>query len=466
MRQYPGCEFIDQIETLCQQRALQAYNLDPNEWGVNVQPYSGSPANMAVYTALLRPHARIMGLDVSSGGHLTHGLYTPGEGGGGPAHTTREHVAATSKYFESLPYRVNNRTGLIDMKALAAQAEMFRPELLICGHSAYPRELEYAKYRKIADSCGALLLCDMAHISGLIAAGEAESPFKHVDLVSTTTHKTLRGPRAGMIFYRKDARNLGPRIDAAVWPALQGGAHMHQIAAIATQLKEVMSEDFRLYTRQVKANAKALAAHMQIQYGYVIPTGGTDNHIVLWDLKAQGITGAEMQFLCEQCGITLSKCALPSDKDVNAPTGVRIGTPALTTRGFGVEEFQAVGDILHRAMQLAQSIQAQAQNAAVSAGKVSKKQQKATNTFEEFKSIVLFNTEVQALAAEVSKHMTRFPMPGADVQPLMAGVATTTATTMKTTTSTSSVVTDNDDALPTTAANQQLDEERVIHGSQ
>lgn len=202
-RYYGGNEFIDQVENLCIERALAAYGLNAEEWGVNVQPYSGSPANFAVYTALLRPHDRIMGLDLPSGGHLTHGFYTYSK-----ADNQRKAVSATSIYFESLPYRVHPETGLIDYDALESQASLFKPALLIAGGSAYPREWDYVRYRKIADENGSLLMMDMAHISGLVATQEAISPFQYCDIVTTTTHKSLRGPRAGMIFYRKDSRNF------------------------------------------------------------------------------------------------------------------------------------------------------------------------------------------------------------------------------------------------------------------
>lgn len=249
-RYYGGNEFIDEIEILCQQRALAAYGLDPAKWGVNVQPYSGSPANFAVYTALLRPHDRIMGLDLPSGGHLTHGFYTYSK-----ADNCRKAVSATSVYFESLPYRIRSSDGYIDYDALAAQANLFKPSLIIGGGSAYPREWEHATFRKIADENGSLYMFDMAHISGLVATGNAASPFEYADVVTTTTHKSLRGPRAGMIFYRKDERNFESKIAAAVFPGLQGGPHEHQIAGIATQLKEVATEEFKEYSRQVCANA-------------------------------------------------------------------------------------------------------------------------------------------------------------------------------------------------------------------
>lgn len=252
-RYYGGNEYIDEVEELCQKRALEAYHLDSNEWGVNVQPYSGSPANLAVYTGLLHPHARIMGLDLPSGGHLTHGYYS-----WNPTTLQKKSISATSIFFESLPYSVNAETGLIDYDRLADLAKTFKPDLIVCGGSAYPREWDYKRYREIADANGAILMMDMAHISGLVATGEALNPFEYCDIVTTTTHKSLRGPRAGMIFYKKDSRDFEKKISDAVFPALQGGPHEHQIAGIATQLLEVNTPEFKEYAHQIRLNAIAL----------------------------------------------------------------------------------------------------------------------------------------------------------------------------------------------------------------
>lgn len=388
-RYYGGNEFIDQIETMCQERALAAYSLDPAKWGVNVQPYSGSPANFAVYTALLRPHDRIMGLDLPSGGHLTHGFYTYSK-----ADNCRKAVSATSVYFESLPYRISPITGFIDYEALQAQAGLFKPSLIIAGGSAYPAEWEYAKFRSIADENGSLLMVDMAHISGLVATKEAANPFEFADVVTTTTHKSLRGPRAGMIFYRKDARNFEAKISAAIFPGLQGGPHMHQIAGIATQLKEVVTEDFKIYSKQVRANAVALANQLKETYGYTLSTGGTVNHLILWDLKPQGINGSRMQTVCDHTSITLNKNAVLGDKSALTPGGVRIGTPALTTRGLNEAHFRTVGDFLHRAVTIAVAIQAE------------------TKTLKEFEAVVVSSSDVEALKADVQAFITQFPMPG------------------------------------------------------
>ncbi|ETV77839.1 hypothetical protein H257_08661 [Aphanomyces astaci] len=391
-RYYGGNEVIDQIEQLCQDRALQAYGLNPAEWGVNVQPYSGSPANFAVYTALLRPHDRIMGLDLPSGGHLTHGFYTYSK-----AENTRKAVSATSVYFESLPYRVHPETGLIDFDKLAESASLFKPALIVCGGSAYPRDWDYSAFRKIADDNGSLLMCDMAHYSGLVATKEHNDPFEFCDIVTTTTHKSLRGPRAGMIFYRKDARNFEVKINQAVFPGLQGGPHEHQIAAIATQLKEVQTPEFKQYAIQVKANCRALAKALTDK-GYVLATGGTDNHLLLWDLRPAGITGAKMEKLCDVASITLNKNSVLGDRSAISPGGVRVGTPALTSRGLTESDFVHVAEFLHRAVQLALEIQ-------VTSGK----------KISDFNAALASHAGVKQLRDDVNTFATQFNMPGFDV---------------------------------------------------
>jgi len=390
-RYYGGNEIVDQVEVLCQTRALQAYGLADDKWGVNVQPYSGSPANFAVYTALLKPHDRIMGLDLPSGGHLTHGFYTYSK-----KEKTRKAVSATSVYFESLPYQVDPISGIINYEQLARDASLFKPAMIICGGSAYPREWDYAKFRKIADDNGALLMMDMAHISGLVATGEAESPFDYADVVTTTTHKSLRGPRAGMIFFRKDERGFEPLINQAVFPALQGGPHEHQIAGVATQLKEVMTPEFKVYSQQVKKNAAALGARL-VSKGYSLATGGTVNHLVLWDLKPQKITGSKFEKTCDAVCITLNKNCVPGDRSAVTPGGVRIGAPALTTRKMVESDFEQIADFLMATLEIALKIQ-----------------EKSGPKLKDFVAMLEDNEDILALRADVNKFATKFPMPGFD----------------------------------------------------
>merc|ERR1719273_2400438 len=288
-RYYGGNEYVDQLERLAQTRALALYNLDPEKWGVNVQPYSGSPANMAVLTAVAEPHGRIVGLDLPDGGHLTHGFYT-----------STKKISASSIFFESLPYKVNPETGLIDYDELEKNATLFKPRMIIAGISCYARFLDYARFRKIADINNSFLMADMAHVAGLVATGLHPSPFDFCDIVTSTVHKTLRGPRAGIIFFRKGVRSvdrngvvtkydLENRINMAVFPGLQGGPHNHAVGGIAVAMKTATTEEFKQYQLQVVANARRLAAGL-IKLGYKVVTGGTDIHLVLVDMKKSEVS--------------------------------------------------------------------------------------------------------------------------------------------------------------------------------
>ena len=336
-RYYGGNEVVDKIETLCINRALNAFKLSPEEWAVNVQPYSGSTANMAVYFGLLQPHDRIMGLDLPSGGHLTHGFYT-----------AKKKVSATSVYYESIPYQVGDN-GRIDYDGLEKMVAIVKPKLIICGYSAYSFDLDYERFRRIADSVGAYLMCDMAHFSGFVVTGLLKNPFKWCDVVTSTTHKTLRGPRSGMIFCKK---GLEQRINEAVFPGLQGGPHIHQIAGLAHQLLEVQGEDFYRYMCQVRANASQLATELG-KLGHYVVGGGTENHMLLMNVKDIGLNGWKAEKALEVANISVNKNTIYGDKSALNPSGIRIGTPCVTTRGLKREDMAWVAETIDKVLRIA-----------------------------------------------------------------------------------------------------------------
>jgi glycine hydroxymethyltransferase len=387
LRYYGGNEYIDQIENLARDRTLKAFNLNSEEWGVNVQPYSGSPANFAAYTALLKPGEKLMGLDLYCGGHLTHG-----------AQTETKKLSVSSIYFESKSYRISDKTELIDMENLEKTVLEFKPRLLIVGGSAYPRDYDYAHFRKIADSVGAYLMADIAHISGLVATGEQSSPFVHCDVVTSTTHKSLRGPRAGIIlFNKKKDPTIEEKINFSVFPLLQGGPHNHQIAAIATQMREVATPEFKLYTQQVRKNAKALAQTLMERNQKLI-TGGTDNHLMLWDVRPLGLTGSKIEKACDLVHITVNKNTIIGDKSALVPGGVRIGTPAITTRGMKEKDMQNIGEFLIRVTELC--IEAQ---------------KKGGKNLKQFLSALESDPNLAKLKKEVEEFATQFYIPGVDM---------------------------------------------------
>mmetsp|Transcript_9451 Transcript_9451/g.16232 ORF Transcript_9451/g.16232 Transcript_9451/m.16232 type:complete len:525 (-) Transcript_9451:458-2032(-) len=357
-RYYGGNEFIDMSERLCQERALKAFNLDPAKWGVNVQSLSGSPSNLQVYTALLQPHDRIMALDLPHGGHLSHGYQTP-----------TKKISAVSIFFETFPYRLNEETGLIDYDKMEENAKLYRPKLLIAGTSAYARAIDYGRMRKIANQHNAWLLADMAHISGLVAAGLVPSPFEHADVVTTTTHKSLRGPRGAMIFFRKGVRNVDKKgneimydiedkINFSVFPGLQGGPHNHTIAGLAVALKQAATPEFKQYQEQVLKNSTAMANELT-KRGYKLVSGGTDNHLCLVDLRPKGVDGSRVERVMELCHMAANKNTVPGDVSALVPGGVRMGTPALTTRGFTEKDFEQVVEFVDESVQIAQMISKQ-----------------------------------------------------------------------------------------------------------
>lgn len=327
-RYYHGCEWVDKAEQLAIERAKKLFNAAY----VNVQPHSGSQANAAVYMALLQPGDAILGMGLDAGGHLTHG----------------SKVSSSGKYYKSFSYGVHPETGLIDMNEVEKSAVENQVKLIIAGGSAYARQIDFAAFRAIADKVGAYLMVDMAHFAGLVAGGVYENPLNYAHVVTTTTHKTLRGPRGGMIL-TNDA-TLAKKINSAIFPGLQGGPLMHIIAAKAVAFGEDLTDSFKLYAQQVVENAKVMADTLQ-ENGYRLVSGGTDTHLVLIDLRNQNLTGKEACDALAAAGIICNKNAVPNDPQKPTITsGLRIGSPAGTTRGFGTEEFKHIAEMIVRVL--------------------------------------------------------------------------------------------------------------------
>jgi glycine hydroxymethyltransferase len=330
-RYYQGQEFIDQIEDLAIKRAKDLFRAEH----ANVQPYSGSPANMAVYLATLKPGGKVMGMDLAAGGHLTHGA----------------KVSFSGKFYQVSQYGLSRETGLIDYDQVRALAKEFQPELIFAGCSAYPRVVDFSSFGEIAREVGAVLCADISHISGLCVTGCHPHPFPHADVVTSTTHKLLRGPRGGMVLCRKE---LAAKIDKAVFPGLQGGPHNHVTAAIAVALKEAAAPTYTEYCQQVVKNAKALAEELMAQ-GFTLVTSGTDNHLVLIDASAMNLTGKVLAVAMDQAGIVANANKVPFDpRPADDPSGVRMGTPALTSRGMKESQMAVVAGFIAKVAQAPQ----------------------------------------------------------------------------------------------------------------
>ena len=322
-RYYGGCEFVDVAEKLAIDRAKKLFSAEY----ANVQPHSGSQANMAIYFAFLKPGDTVLGMNLSHGGHLTHG----------------SPVSFSGRIFNFIPYGIKKETGIIDYEEVARLADKHKPKMIVAGASAYPRIIDFKKFSQIAKQAGAYLMVDMAHIAGLVAAGVHPSPIPFADFVSATTHKTLRGPRGGLILARSD---YSKRINSAIFPGIQGGPFMHVIAAKALAFKEAFSEEFVQYQNDVVKNAKALAEYM-LENGINLVSGGTDNHMILLDLRNQGITGKDAANALGRAGITVNKNSIPFEKlSPHITSGIRIGTPAVTTRGMKKPEMEIIARLV------------------------------------------------------------------------------------------------------------------------
>ncbi len=328
-RYYEGQQQIDKLEMLCIERAKQVFGAEH----INVQPYSGSPANQAVYVGLASPGDVVMGLSLAHGGHLTHG----------------DKVSISGMHYTPVQYGVREEDGEIDYAQVEALAKEHKPRLLFCGATAYPRVVDFERFAAIGKSVGAIVVADIAHISGLVAAGVHPSPVPHVDVVTTTTHKSLRGPRGGMIMCKEQ---YAEALDKAVFPGLQGGPHNHTTAGLAVALKEAMTPEFKAYAQQIVDNSRALAAAL-VERGFALSSGGSDNHLILIDVTSKGLTGRQMAKALDASGIVCNFNRIPFDpRPAMNPSGIRIGTPAITSRGFGASEMVQLAEWMDRVAQV------------------------------------------------------------------------------------------------------------------
>ena len=382
-RYYQGNAVADEVETLAQERAKELFGVPY----VNVQALSGSPANLAVYTALLEPlKGKIMGLSLAFGGHLTHG----------------QPVSATGKFFKSTLFGLGD-DGQLDYKAIEEQALNEKPDIIVCGFTAYPRTIDFAKFAQIADKVGAYLLADISHIAGLVVAGVHPSPVEHAHIVTTTTHKTLRGPRGALIMVTerglKKNPDLGKKIDSAIIPGLQGGPHDNQTAAIAVALKEAGTTDFKNYSAQVVKNSIVLAEAL-VDYGFDLVSGGSDNHLILIDLRNKKVNGAVAALALEVAGIVLNKNGVPSDAmPPFYPSGIRLGTPALTTRGMKEKEMEQVASWINEVIE------------EVGKQELPMDKEERTTFWKKFKSEIVENKNLLRISREVKRACSQFPLP-------------------------------------------------------
>lgn len=337
-RYYPGNFYYDKIEILAQKRALKAFNLNEKNWAVNVQSYSGSPANLAVYNALLNPSDVLMGMSLESGGHLTHGHF----------------VNFSGKIYKAIQYGLDEKTQLIDYNQVEKLAKKYKPKIIVCGTTSYPRKIDFYKFSKIAKKVNAYLLADISHIAGLVLAGLHPNPFKYCDIVTTTTHKTLRGPRGAIIFInrksalaKKQNIDLESLINKSVFPGIQGGPHNNTTAAIALMFKLALTNQFKNYQKQIVKNSAVLSQELK-KFGFRLVSGGTDNHLMVIDLRNTGFSGIEAEQILEKANIIANRNVVPGDLKPFKPSGIRLGTPAVTTRGMKEKEMKLIAFFIFR----------------------------------------------------------------------------------------------------------------------